>query len=234
VSLHPLDRSDAESVAGVPSAREFDLARTLGRSVTGPSSGWGARATRTTLMAVDICGFGDRHDEDVQLHLREKMYELLAETFKMTRLPWERVYHEDRGDGALLILPPVVSAEILLDPFAHHLHALLRRSNRFASEAARLRMRVAVHAGDVYVDPHGVAGHAVILLFRLLNCGKFKKMLAADGADVALIVSASLYYDTTHRAGLVDAVSYQKIAVRNKETSTHAWVWLPPHSQYRS
>jgi class 3 adenylate cyclase len=228
VSIYPPDRSEAESVAAVPSPRKIDLSRTLGQPVPGPSSTWGVRSTHTALMAVDICAFGDRHDEDVQLHLREKMYELLAETFKMTQLPWERAYHEDRGDGALIILPPAVPAEALLDPLAHHLHALLRRSNRFASDAARLRMRVAIHSGEVYADPHGVAGHAVILLFRLLNCGRFKKMLAAGGADVALIVSASLYHDTTHRAGLVDAVSYQQITVRNKETSTRAWVWLPP------
>lgn len=231
MTIYPLDRSETESVAGAPSARKIDLARTLGRPVSGPSPTWGVQSTHTALMAVDICAFGERRNEDVQLHLRAKMYELLAETFKMTRLPWEGVYHEDRGDGALIIFPPAVPVEVLLDPLAHHLHALLRRSNRFASDAARLRIRVAVHAGDVHADSHGVAGHAVIHLFRLLDCGKFKKMLAADDADVALIVSASLYHDTTHRAGLVDEVSYQQINVSNKETRTHAWVWLPPQSR---
>jgi hypothetical protein len=228
VSIYPLDRSETGAIAAVPSGRKIDLARTLGQPVTGPPATWGVKSTHTALMAVDICSYGDRHDEDVQLHLRAKMYGLLAETFKMTGPPWESVYYEDRGDGALIVLPPVVPAEVLLDPFAHHLLALLRRSNRYASDAARLRMRVAVHSGDVHADTYGVAGHAVVLLFRLLNCGRFKKMPAAEGADVALIVSASLYHETTHRAGLVDAVSYEQIAVRNKETSTRAWVWLPP------
>ena len=227
MSIYPLDRSEAESVGAVSPGQKIDLARTLGQPGTGSTSAWGVRPTNTALMAVDICAFGERR-EDVQLHLREKMYQLLAETFEMTRLPRERIYHEDRGDGALIIFPPVVPVEALLDPLAHHLHALLWRSNRFASDAARLRMRVAVHSGDVHPDSHGVTGHAVILLFRLLNCRTFKKMQATDGADLALIVSASLYHDTTHRAGLVDAVSYRQITVRNKETSTRAWVWLPP------
>ncbi|HEU5158670.1 MAG TPA: hypothetical protein VFU43_16855 [Streptosporangiaceae bacterium] len=228
MSIYPLDRSAAESAAAVPSARQIDLARTLGQPVAGPSAIWGVRPTHTSLMAVDICAFGERRDEDMQLHLREKMYELLAETFRMTRLPWESAYREDRGDGALIIMPPAVPAEALLDPLAHHLHALLRRANRYTSDTARLRVRVAVHSGDVHGDANGVAGHAVVLLFRLLDCRRFKRMLADSGADVGLIVSASLYQETTHRAGFVDAVSYEPINVRRKETRARAWVWLPP------
>jgi hypothetical protein len=187
-----------------------------------------APPTHTALMAVDICAFGDRRDGDMQLHLRAKMYELLARAFAMTLLPWPETYREDRGDGALIILPPAVPAEILLDPLAHHLSALLRQSNRFASDTARLRMRVAVHAGDVHGDAHGVAGRAVVLLFRLLDCPKFKRLLATSGADVGSIVSEPLFQDATHRSGFVDAGTYQQINVRCKETNTRARVWLPP------
>jgi hypothetical protein len=214
VSIHPLDRP----------AGEIDLIETLG----GLAAGGPVRPTHTSLAAVDICAFGSRRDEDVQLHLRAKMYEFLADAFDMTRLPWSGSYREDRGDGALIILPPAVLADTLLDPLANHLHALLRRNNRLANDVARLRLRVAVHAGDVHRDANGVAGHAVIHLFRLLEASRFKKLLAAGDADLGLIVSDQLYQATTHRAGLVDADAYQQINVRRKETRTKAWVWLPP------
>ena len=226
MSIYPLNRPEAASPARP--IRENDLAGTLGEPATWPLPRRPARPTHTALMAVDICAFGDRRDADVQLHLRDKMYDHLADAFAMTRLPWHTVYREDRGDGALIILPPAVPAEALLDPLAHHLHALLRRSNRFASDTARLRMRFAVHAGDVYGDAHGVTGHAVVHLFRLLDCGGFKRLLATSDADLGLIVSEQLYQDTTHRAGLVDALSYRSMNVRHKETRTRAWVWLPP------
>jgi hypothetical protein len=180
------------------------------------------------MAAVDICAFGGRRHEDVQLHLRDRMYEYLAGAFGMTRLPWLECYREDRGDGVLMIMPPAVPAEALLDPLAHHLNFLLRRGNRLASDTARLRLRLAVHAGDVHRDANGVAGHAVNLLFRILDADRFKKVLTASNSDLGLIVSDQLYMTVTQRAGLVDAEAYQQINIRRKETRTRAWVWLPP------
>lgn len=217
MSIRPLDQPTGELCAAPHQAVE-----------TGWLPIWPAPATHTSLAAVDICAFGGRRHEDVQLHLRGKMYEFLADAFDMTRLPWRECYREDRGDGALIILPPAVRAEALLDPLASHLQFLLRQSNRLANDAGRLRLRMAVHAGDVHRDAYGVAGHAVNLLFRLLEAGKFKKLLAASDADVGLVVSEQLYQVATHRAGLVDADAYQRINVRHKETRTRAWVWLPP------
>ena len=238
MSIYPLDQPAGEflSIPDPPRpAREIDLVDSFGGFAAGPPAGpmprpGPVRPMHTSLAAVDICAFGSRHYEDEQSHLRDKMYEYLADAFDMTRLPWSESYREDRGDGALIILPPKVLADTLLDPLAHHLNVLLRRSNRFANDATRLRLRVAVHIGDVHRDANGVFGHAVNHLFRLLEASKFKKLLAASDADLGLIASDRLYQATTYRAGLIDADAYQSINVRCKETRARGWVWLPPRS----
>ena len=181
----------------------------------------------TTLAAVDICSFGGR-DDHVQLHQRREMYARLVEACEITQIPWWECYREDRGDCALIIAPPEVPAEHLLDPFAHHLTAVLRRYNRLASTAARLRLRLAVHVGQVHRDAHGVAGRAVVHLFRLLEAGEFKQALAFSGADLGLIVSDRLYADVTGCGGLIDPDAYQRLSVSCKETQAQAWAWFPP------
>ncbi|MGH3239506.1 MAG: hypothetical protein ACRDNL_03945 [Spirillospora sp.] len=166
-------------------------------------------------------------DEHSQLHQRHQLYARLAEACEITRIPWWDCYREDRGDGALIIAPPEVPADAFLDPFAHHLTAVLRRHNRLASPAARLRLRVAVHAGHVNRDAHGVAGQAVLHLFRLLEAAAFRKALAGGSADLGLIVSDRLYGDATARGGLINPDAYRPLRVSHKETRAKAWLWSP-------
>jgi hypothetical protein len=182
----------------------------------------------TTLTAVDISAYGDeRRDDDVQMYLREAMYDLVKDALSVIQLPWRYCYHEDRGDGLLVITPPGIPAEALMDPLAHHLHARLRRRNRLASEVAHMRLRLATHTGQIHHDPHGIGGHAAVHLFRLLDSPAFKAALNASGADLGLIVSDQLFHDA-RRSGLVDPDAYQPIQATLKETDTRAWVWLPP------
>ncbi|WP_157419543.1 hypothetical protein [Actinomadura kijaniata] len=181
-----------------------------------------------TVVALDICSFGER-DDCIQLHQRREMYAQAANAFEMTRIPWSACYREDRGDGVLIIAPPNVPSDYFLDPLAHHLTVLLRRYNRIVSAAARLRLRLAVHAGYVHHDAHGVAGRPLIHLFRLLESGEFKQAVAATDADLGLIVSDRLYADTCGYGGFIDGDAYRRLRVTCKETNTVARVWFPPN-----
>ncbi|TDC68233.1 hypothetical protein E1200_12400 [Actinomadura sp. GC306] len=181
----------------------------------------------TTLLAVDIGSFGRLDRDDLaQLHVRRHMYQLLVESFEMTRLPWLDCHREDRGDGALIIAPPEVPATDFLDPLAHHLTAVLRRYNRLASDAARLRLRLAVHFGLVHRDAHGVAGRSLVHLFRLLEAPAFKRAFAGTGAELGLVVSDQLYQQACASGGLVDPAAYRSVRVNAKETKARAWSWF--------
>ncbi|MEU8119188.1 hypothetical protein AB0C21_10825 [Spirillospora sp. NPDC049024] len=184
----------------------------------------------TTLIALDIPGFGDeRRTHDVQRLLRATMYELLADSFAMTRLPWWSCHREDRGDGALIVAPPTVDSFAALDPLAHHLAALLRRSNRLANDITRLRLRMAVHCGEVQHDAHGVLGQAVTHLFRLLDAPAFKRAMAgALDADLGMVVSDHLYRAAAGD-GAIDPNAYAPLSVTCKQTrKAKAHLWLPP------
>lgn len=186
----------------------------------------------TTLVAVDIVGFCRRYrDTDAQMHARDMMYEQLTEAFAMTGLPWRECHLEDRGDGALIVAPPDADTDCFLNPLAHHLHAVMRRSNRLASDSARLRLRAAVHHGRILYDSHGVTGHAVNHLFRLLEAPAFKKPAQNADADLAVIVSDQLYKDAAESGGLFNPAAYQRVRITSKETHTWAWRWLPPDLQ---
>lgn len=180
----------------------------------------------TFLLAVDVVGFGaPGRDEAIQEELRGATYELLERALEMTRLPWRACHVEDRGDGALVVLPPGMPGHLLLDPLAHHLGAMLRHSNRCRSDAARLRLRVAVTAGFVRWDGRGVAGHAVIHLFRLLEAPAFKEAIELSGSDVGVIVGDRMFEDVTGSGAYVERERYRPVHVVCKETKATAWLW---------
>ncbi|GLY88290.1 helix-turn-helix transcriptional regulator [Actinoallomurus iriomotensis] len=182
------------------------------------------------MFAVDISAFGTRQDR-VQLHLRTAMYEVVRHACDSGGLSWDAVYREDRGDGMFAIAPASTSVDTILDSVVPHIRAGLRQHNTLANPAAQIRMRMAVHAGYVYFDDHGVSGHALVQLFRFLDSATLKAALRASDGELALLVSGYLYDEVIrHGSGLTDPAAYRRITVTNKETSAEAWVWSPsPH-----
>ena len=187
------------------------------------------RAQHCVLFAVDIAGFtaADR-DDQVQLAVRKALYALLIGAFDDAHLPWEECLHEDRGDGILVIIPAKMPSATVVDPLLAHIHAGLRHHNRLASVAATIRLRVAVHIGEVYSDSNGLAGVAVNHLFRLLDAPVLKRALAAARTDVALLVS-DYFYDSVvrHGPGMIDPAAYRPVVVEVKQTQARGWLHLP-------
>jgi hypothetical protein len=182
------------------------------------------------MLAVDIKAFNHpERDEDVQRFLRTAMYDLLASAFDGSCVQWSACHREDRGDGVLVVAPPGTPETALIDPLVDHLRAGLRRHNKLCSDLAAIRLRMAVHAGQVHFDQNGISGHAVTHLFRMLEAAAFKRAFAASDADFALVTSAALYDDVISRGpGLIDPDMYAPINIRCKETRARAWLYLPP------
>ena len=182
------------------------------------------------MLAVDIKAFNDpKRGEDVQRFLRAAMYELLSNAFHASRLAWLACYHEDRGDGVLVVAPPSAPASALIDPVVDQLRAGIRLHNKMCSDLAKIRLRMSVHAGQVQFDKNGVCGFAVTHLFRMLEAAAFKRAFAASGADFALVASDALYEEViSHGPGLIDPDMYAPINIRCKETRGRAWLYLPP------
>ena len=180
------------------------------------------------LFAADIAGFnGLRRDDDIQIYVHKSLYEMLQAAFDRSDVPWFSCAHEDRGDGVLVIVPPMIPVAGLVDPIPERLRRLIRRHNRVSCDAARIQLRVAAHIGPVHYDGHGFVGRDVNLLRRLLDARSLKRMLAQSGAEVAFITSGYVYENVIRRCpSLVDPALFQPLSVRVKETRTRAWAYV--------
>jgi len=155
------------------------------------------------------------------------LYRMLERAFDGSGVPWHACYHEDRGDGALIIVPPVIPVDGLGDPLPERLCGLVRVHNRVSSEDARIQLRAAAHVGKVYLDDHGVAGDAASHLCRLLEAARLKRLLASSVSELAFIAS-DYFYDTVIRRHptLVDPAAFQPVTVDIKHAAVTGWVQL--------
>lgn len=180
---------------------------------------------RHAIFVCDIVAFGgaERHDR-VQKHLRTALYGALRKGFDQSGVPFGRCYHEDRGDGVIVVPPAETDLALLVHPLVDRLRAELRRHNELASRVATIRLRVALHVGEIGSDSEGIVGVAVNFVHRLLEAPRFKETFNASNAHVGFIVSAEVY-DTVIRPGegLIDPDEYAPVDVRLKETDTTAW-----------
>lgn len=181
-----------------------------------------------TIIGVDITGFGSR-DEHVQDYVRTAMYALLQQGFVDADVPWPTpVWREDRGDGALLTVSSDIPTQWVFDPLVPLICAGLRRHNKVSSEAAQLWLRMAVDAGYVYRDEHGLAGEALVRVARLLDAPAFRQIVASERATLGLVVSPFIYHNVIQPGpGLIDPGRYRRLLMVNKETTTEAWLHLP-------
>jgi class 3 adenylate cyclase len=182
-----------------------------------------------SILFADIAAFGalSRNDGDRQI-MRSVLYQVLRDAAESSGVAWEVCYREDRGDGALLVVPPQVPTSSIVDPYVAHLAAALRRYNRRVSDALRMQLRLALDVGPVTPDSEGVSGESVIGAARLLDAPPLKKQLAASGADLGFIASTFVYETVIkHGFGDVDPTGYRRTRFRSKDTkAVVAWIFL--------
>jgi hypothetical protein len=180
-----------------------------------------------SMFAVDVTSFGCRNPR-LGLLSRQTLYAIVQEACDAAGICWHCCYHEDRGDAILALAPADESIETLIDPFVTLVTAGLDGHNRVLSSDARIQLRMAIHAGYVYSDPHGISGRAIIHLFRLLEAPALKARLAHCHDDFGLIVSDYLYEEIVeYSPGQIDAELFQPVNVDVKETRSRGWIWLP-------
>ena len=197
-----------------------------------------AEPLNCSILFTDVAGFSDpvRNDSDRDV-VRTAMYEIVRSAFEASRVPWAACYHEDRGDGAVIVVPPNISTQRVVDPLVQELADRLRQYNRRASDVVRIQLRAALHIGPVGKDAEGLTGQAVIAAARIVDAPVIKQRLAAEQAD--LIFAASDYvYDHVVRScdGRVDPAAFEHVECQVKESRVSAWVHLagrvvppPPH-----
>jgi hypothetical protein len=186
------------------------------------------RGHNCSIFLSDIVAFGwhDRNDVDRKV-VRDEMYANLRDAFEGSDVPWWSCHREDRGDGALIVIPPNIPTRAVVYPLLDLLASALKRHNRQTTKATRMQLRVALNVGPVISDPRGVSGEAIIRAARLIDAPMLKKELARSAADLGVIVSTFIYDSVIkHAPGQVDSAQYRQLRFRVKESSLTAWMYL--------
>ncbi|ADJ49606.1 hypothetical protein AMES_7782 [Amycolatopsis mediterranei S699] len=184
-------------------------------------------AHHKTIMAVDIAGYNDpKRTTAHRLVVHEGFWKLMRTAFADAGIPWDTLFRENTGDGVMIHLPAEVAKADLVAELPDRMLAELRRYNEVHAEEANVRLRVALHAGEVYQGSHGTVSDANSYAFRLLDATEVKDALKQSKAVLALVVSNTFYQDVVRADPAADASSYHRIPITNKETKTEAWLRL--------
>jgi hypothetical protein len=186
-----------------------------------------AAAHHKTIMAVDIAGYNDpKRTTAHRLVVHEGFWKIMRTAFADAGIPWDALFRENTGDGVMIHLPAEVAKADLVAELPDRMLAELRRYNEVHADAANVRLRMALHAGEVYQGSHGTVSDANSHAFRLLEATEVKDALKASKAVLALVVSNTFYQDVVRADPAADAQSYRRIPIVNKETKTEAWLRL--------
>ncbi|QFZ19110.1 ATP-binding protein [Saccharothrix syringae] len=188
------------------------------------------QAVHRTIVVVDVAGFGDpRRTLPHQLGTRTGLYRVVADALAAADVPWGSCYHEDRGDGLFVLVPPEYAKAPLVEVVPVALARALRDHNDAGPPEQRVRLRVAVHAGEVAFDDHGVTSTALTTAFRLLDAPALKKALGDSPGLVALIVSRWVFEEVVRHSAVLDPGTFRAAQVEVKEVRDTAWIALPDH-----
>ena len=186
-------------------------------------------AVHRTIVAVDVEGFGDRHRTNRnQVAIRDGLYSAMREAFLQAGIPWNDRDHEDRGDGLFILVGSEVPKSLFVESLPSVLVSALRRHNGTHSDLEQIRLRMALHAGEVNYDQHGATAVSINLAFRLLECAPVKGALA-DSSGVLAVIASSWFFEEVIRHNASVAAGYVPVPVVVKETTTTGWICLPDH-----
>jgi tetratricopeptide (TPR) repeat protein len=185
-------------------------------------------AVHRTILVVDVEGFGaQRRTSPQQVMVRDGLYRALRQAFRNTNIPWADCYREDRGDGVVILAPAEVPKRAFVEFLPHALAEALHTHNRMHRAEEQIRLRMALHAGEVNFDDHGVTSASINTAFRLLEARPLRAALAESHGALALITS-SWFFDEVIRSGPVsNSATYRPVRVVVKETTTVGWISLP-------
>ncbi|HEV2376460.1 MAG TPA: hypothetical protein VGS19_30345 [Streptosporangiaceae bacterium] len=91
-----------------------------------------------------------------------------------------------------------------------------------------MRLRVALHAGEVDADSVGYGGESIVTVMRLIDSDELRAVLRTAPNDLAVIVSEQLHRDVVmHQYRGIDPADYREVHVSRKKFSQPAWIRVP-------
>jgi hypothetical protein len=183
-----------------------------------------------TIIVVDVEAFGDgRRTNQDRVSVRAGLHRAMRSAFGAAGVPWADCRHEDCGDGVFVLAPADIPKAPFVDAVPHTLAAALGEHNATHPAEERIRLRMALHAGEVTFDEHGVTAASINHTFRLVDAPPLKAALAESPGLLAVITSEWFFDEVVRHSREAVPATYRPVRVEVKETSTVGWISLPDH-----
>ncbi|MCP2343158.1 cyclic nucleotide-binding domain-containing protein [Actinomadura rupiterrae] len=191
-----------------------------------PARAAGAASQMSSIVFADIVGFSAERTDAQRRRSRADMYQMLCRAMDQAQLPWEACYREDRGDGALIIVPPQFAPSAVLEGITVHLRQALHHHNLTPTDGPRLRLRVAVHVGPVILDDTGAAGASIVYTARMMELAELRSQMAHTDTDLGFITSSFVFDNViADRTGSrLDPRDFAPARARSKGTDVTGWI----------
>jgi len=190
----------------------------------------GLNTSHCTIVVVDVEGFGRySRTNPNKIRIRRGMYRSLERAFIEACVPWAACRHEDLGDGLLALAPAHISKALFADLLVPALADELGVHNRVHRPPEQIRLRLALHAGEVSCDDHGVVGSSIIHTHRLVDADELKATLRESEAVLAVAVSDYFFEEVVRHSERSFAHAYRPVGT----TTGKAWVRLITPSRRR-
>jgi hypothetical protein len=187
------------------------------------------KPTHHSIIILDVERYGTRSDED-QKWLRRQMYWVFEEALNWADIPWSPQLTQDRGDSIILLVPATVPKKNITYGLVHHLNRELTGCARRSTEP--MRMRLALHAGEVARDDRGWIGTDLNTACRLVDLDAPREALAMSAEANLVVVVSDLWFRSVVRQDpvLVDHFAFRQVPFKAKEVDDYAWIHVPRSS----
>jgi hypothetical protein len=172
-----------------------------------------------------VAGFGNPERTRLDhVTIRAGIHGGLRQACEKTEIPWDSCHVEVVGDSVLVLAPAALPKGILAGRLPSALVTELRTHNGTHPPAQRIKLRMALHAGEITRDDLGVTGPAIVHAHRLLDAVPVRKACAGSPAPLTMIVSAWFYSEVVRHRPEYEPGRYRRVRVVVKETDGVGWV----------
>jgi hypothetical protein len=184
---------------------------------------------RRVVVSIDMESYSKRNNT-LQHRAQDAFKQIMQDATEEAGLDRTDWLTQQGGDGELGILPSGTRERAVLG-LVSVLDRMLREYNQGLVPEARVRLRVAVHQGLVHLDgANGYPGQPIVEVSRLVDAPQLKEALRAfPGANVALIVSESIYREVVEQYGDLRPEQFARVtaAIPEKSFTAQAWIYIP-------
>ncbi|WP_035306089.1 hypothetical protein [Actinokineospora inagensis] len=181
-----------------------------------------------SIVVFDIAS-SSRWDNPAQARARRALDVLVRRAFRAAGIPWWRLAVEGTGDGMIILLPPGISKVDILDPVVPNLVRVLRAYNAEVAAHLRIRLRMAVHAGEVLRTRYGWVSADVTKACRMVDGEPlYAEFERSPEADLVVVVSEQIHESVVrHGYRRIDPGDYLPVHIVVKESDLEARLLVP-------